>query len=133
LHWACKRCPVEIVEAILDKGVNIDELSTKSNWTPWMNAADDKKWDVVKFLLVRGANSLLVESQNMLNVLHIAASRGAPHDIIKDLIDHGADPLAITVQGKTPGDIASECGHPTTTAASIQLYVTPVKSANLLV
>jgi hypothetical protein len=30
LYWASKRCGIEVVEAILDKGVNIDGLSDVS-------------------------------------------------------------------------------------------------------
>jgi hypothetical protein len=30
LFWASRSCPIEIVEAILDKGVNIDELTPVS-------------------------------------------------------------------------------------------------------
>jgi hypothetical protein len=30
LYWASRECPIEVVEAILDRGVNIDELTPVS-------------------------------------------------------------------------------------------------------
>jgi hypothetical protein len=65
------------------------------------------------------------------NALHNAASRGAPDDIIKALIDAGADPKAKDYYGKTPADIARE--EFPATAAFIERFIAPIKSANLMV
>jgi ankyrin repeat protein len=66
-----------------------------------------------------------------LNALHCAAYRGAPDDIIKALIDAGADPKAKNIYGKTPADHAREYEHPAT-ASLIEQFIAPIKSANLM-
>jgi ankyrin repeat protein len=64
--------------------------------------------------------------------LHWAAAKGAPDDIIKALIDAGADPKAEDDEGKTPADYARENKH-LVTAAFIEQFIAPIKSANLMV
>jgi ankyrin repeat protein len=60
LYCASASCPTEVVEAILDKGVDIDEMSGSYNhYTPLSIAANYGKWDNVKLLLRRGANANL--------------------------------------------------------------------------
>jgi ankyrin repeat protein len=52
-------CTVEVVEAILNKGIDINLLS-KDNCTGLMSAAEYGNWDIVKLLLTRGANAKLL-------------------------------------------------------------------------
>jgi hypothetical protein len=66
------------------------------------------------------------------NALHWAAANGAPDDIVKTLIDAGADPQAKDKDGKTPADIARE-KYPATAALTEQYVSAPPKSANLMV
>jgi hypothetical protein len=66
------------------------------------------------------------------NALHWAAENGAPDDIVKTLIDAGADPQAKDKDGKTPADIARE-KYPATASYIEQYGMAPIKSANLIV
>jgi ankyrin repeat protein len=62
---ASQNCTSEIVEAIINKGVNIDGL-TKGNSTALMAAIWNKKWDNVNLLLRKGANATLVDNVRVL-------------------------------------------------------------------
>jgi ankyrin repeat protein len=74
-----------------------------------------------------------LNKKNGWNALHCAAGEGAPDDIIKALIDAGADLKAKNDEGKTPADLAREEKHPST-ASYIEQYISaPTKSANLMV
>jgi ankyrin repeat protein len=61
LYCATYGCPIEVVEAILDKGVNIDGL-TDGKWTALMGAAYYKKWDIIKLLVRRGADAKILDA-----------------------------------------------------------------------
>jgi ankyrin repeat protein len=65
-----------------------------------------------------------------LNALHFAALNGAPDDIIKALIDAGADSNAKDINGKTPADYARGKEYIATAALIEQFYQPPTKSAN---
>jgi ankyrin repeat protein len=130
LYYASVYCGIKVVEAILDKNVNIDGLST-GNWTALMNAASCKKWDVVNLLLRRGANAKLLDIYKW-NALHYAALRGASVDIIQTLIAAGADPETKDKYGKTPADIAREEDY-VVIAEFIEQFIVPTKSANFMV
>jgi ankyrin repeat protein len=62
--------------------------------------------------------------------LHYAAESGAPDDVIKALLDAGADPKAKDDDGRTPADIARENKETATASLIEQFYVPPTKSAN---
>jgi ankyrin repeat protein len=66
------------------------------------------------------------------NVLHYAAYQGSGGEIIKILIDAGADPLAVNAEAKTPVDFANQ-NNKTTTALYIEQFISyqrQTKSAN---
>jgi hypothetical protein len=65
LYCSCQIAPVEIVEAILDRGVNINAIS-KHNETAIMVAASFNRLDNLTLLLRRGANPLLVDEVSCL-------------------------------------------------------------------
>jgi ankyrin repeat protein len=65
--------------------------------------------------------------------LHHAARGGVPDDIIKALIDAGADPTAKNDDGETPADVARQEEHPATASLIEQYSMAPIKSANLMV
>jgi ankyrin repeat protein len=133
LHMICCCCDdVELLEAILDKGVNIDDV-TEFGWTSLQLSAERKKWDFVQVLLRRGADPSPVNSVCSISALHFAAIGCAPDNIIKSLLDTGADPKCQDFYGKNPADCAREKGN-TLIASYIEEYcVPPTKSANLLI
>jgi ankyrin repeat protein len=133
LYWACICCHDDVVEAILEKGVDINGLSNK-NVTAISGCAFNHKWDRLKMLLSRGANVNLLDTSNM-SPLHRTVDSiefEAPHDIIDALILAGVDPQGRDGDGKTPADIAREKGHETT-ALYIEQFYAPIKSANMMI
>jgi ankyrin repeat protein len=123
--WQCER---EIVEAILDKGVDINGLSL-DNWTPLMAACFECRWDIVTLLLSRGANASIPNTYKR-TALHIAARKKAPEEILKALLDAGADPKAEDVEDRTPADYANDIGDLLGAKLIREYCVRPIKSAN---
>jgi ankyrin repeat protein len=66
------------------------------------------------------------------SALHFAAYTGAPDEIIKALLDSGADPNIKNNKGKTSVDLAHQEGR-FGTASLIEQFIAPTKSANLIV
>jgi hypothetical protein len=65
--------------------------------------------------------------------LHFVAQHGAPDDIIKALIDAGADSKAKDYSGKTPVDAARQYKQTATASYIEQFSEPPTKSANFIV
>jgi ankyrin repeat protein len=130
LMCACSSCSVDVVEAILDKGIDVNTLSPH-HYTPLITAAAEKQWDTIKLLVQRGANGKLSNIYNK-NALHYAAFHGAPDDIIKSLIDAGANPTQIDTTGLTPSGCARTNSQFTSATCIEQYYYQPTKSANLI-
>jgi len=78
---------IETANTLLNQGADIDEFSI--GHTPLMSAASYGKFDMVKFLLDRGAG-INVKSDGGWTALKIASERGYS-DIVKLLLDRGAD------------------------------------------
>jgi hypothetical protein len=92
-----------------------------------MAAADRCKLDNLKVLLRRGANVNVLDGDG-LTALHIAAERGASNDIIKALIDAGADTTGGS-SGMPPAKYA-RIKQNTSTAEFIEQYSAMVQSKN---
>jgi ankyrin repeat protein len=129
IYWASMHCTEDVVEALIDKGVNIDMISV-GTFTPIIGAAAWGSWPVVKLLLNRGANVQHLDD-NKRNVLHWAAKQGAPDDIIKSIIDAGVNPLDKSTEGKTAADLARANNH-ISCALFIEQFYAPTKSANFI-
>jgi ankyrin repeat protein len=130
IYWASGRCNVEIVKAILDKGIDVNSLSD-GNQTALLSAAYYKKWDIIEYLLSRGADPRLFDVGNT-TVLHYAVEKNAPEHIVNILIEAGADAGALTLQGKTPSDIARANYYINLAELIDQYKKGPAKSANFL-
>jgi ankyrin repeat protein len=131
LYWASCSCPVEVVEAILDRGVDIDAVSGKDNSTALVGAIAYGKLDTVRLLLRRKADARIPTTGNY-SALHYAARDGVPNDIIIALIERGADLTLKNSNGQTAADFARYLGN-VSTALFIEQFYRPTKSANLLV
>jgi hypothetical protein len=53
LYCAVMRYAVEVVEIIIDKGVDVNGKSSRSEWTPLMGSAWHEKWDTLKYLVLK--------------------------------------------------------------------------------
>jgi ankyrin repeat protein len=127
LFWASAKCSMEIVQAILDRNVNVNELSCDDD-SALFGASYYQRSENVKLLLERGADASLVNTFNC-NALHYAMQNYAPIDIIEALIDGGADPRLINCDGKTSADIARENNW---YIYFIQQFFPSVKSAKVI-
>jgi ankyrin repeat protein len=130
LYWAVSKCSAKVVEALLDKGVDIDEKS-HYEMSPIHVAASISRWDSLIVLQQHGANMLAVNYRGW-TALHFAAWSGAPEYIIELLIKSGINPQDMESTGKTAIDFAIESYHPET-ATLIEQFCKPTKSANLVV
>jgi ankyrin repeat protein len=57
LFCATWKCSYEVVEAILNKGVDLNQISTSNNMTALVGTVDETRWDIVMLLLNRGADA----------------------------------------------------------------------------
>jgi ankyrin repeat protein len=132
LYWASYSCPVEVVQALLDRGLDINETSGRVVHTPLIGAAyQGTRWDTVLLLLNAGAEVQIYNIQNK-NALYFASEFGAPREIILALLDAGSDASIKAVEGLTAADIARKNEH-YDVANLIEGYSYQTKSANLFV
>ncbi len=100
LHLAAQMGYTELVQAFLQKDVNIINAQDKLGYTPLHLAILDSKLETVKALIAQGAK-IDMEAENGMTALHLAASRGY-FTMCQELLDRGADKKAKTKDGKTP-------------------------------
>jgi ankyrin repeat protein len=131
IYNAARYCSIEIVQALLQRGIDINTTSS-NNLTPLIGASGNKKWDTVLFLLSHGADGKLTTNDGY-NALHAAAREGAPTEILKALIDAGVDPTAKNHYKETPIDKARVEGNMETVEYLEMIINRPVKSANWVV
>jgi ankyrin repeat protein len=129
LYYSSRNCTLNIVQALVDRGVNINGLS-KDDWSPLMGAVNYKRWDNAKLLLERGANAQLYNKDGW-SAIQMAVYNNVPIDLLQDLIHHGADVLAKNPNGHNCFEIACDQGH-TELASYLEQYITPSKSANII-
>lgn len=88
LHFAARHGDVELVSALLDRGVSVHAKSGW-NWNALQCAAAEGNLEVVRFLAERGADVNNAGAHGGLTPLHEAA-RGGHHDVIAFLVEKGA-------------------------------------------
>jgi len=105
LHIAAAQGRLEMVKALLDAGAR--ELGDSAGWTPLHRAALGGKADVAAYLVARSFN---VRAKDGWTPLHAAA--GAVYDgswdILRLLLERGADPNARCAEGWTPLHAAAQ-------------------------
>ncbi|AWP12392.1 putative E3 ubiquitin-protein ligase XIAP [Scophthalmus maximus] len=108
LHWACSAGHTDIVEFLLDLGVEVN-LEDDALWTPLHIAASAGREDIVRSLISKGAQLNSV-NQNGCTPLHYAASKDR-YEIALLLLENGADPNATDKYESTPLHRASTKGN----------------------
>ncbi len=107
LHYAAVDKQLDDVKALIAAGAEIDAREDTGQYTPLMFAAQkDDNIEVVKALVEAGANVNLTDGIGETALLIATTSpgyngtRGA--EIIRYLLDHGADPHIASQNGTTP-------------------------------
>jgi ankyrin repeat protein len=110
LLYAVRQGNVEAVDALLDKGADIDQASA-DNTTPLMLATINGRFDLAMHLLERGANPTVATAAGGTPLYRVVDVQWAPKsfypqppaarqqntsylDLMRALLEHGADPNA---------------------------------------
>jgi hypothetical protein len=106
---AAQRNELATLQAMLaDKQVNVSVVRRRGNASALHMACEKGYSDMVAYLLSQGADPNLYNGRGRTS-LHVAATCQAPTDILKMLLDHGANPLAQdTHEGTLALDFALE-------------------------
>jgi len=107
LHHAVTSGNIKVVEIALDNSP--EDLSNQydaTGWTPILRCVIvGESVDVLKVMLHRGCNPNAIDKSNSKNCLMAAATMGKT-EMVRELIDSGADPTFKNLNGKTALDIA---------------------------
>jgi hypothetical protein len=106
LHIACKGGSVQVVEALLDFGADVD-VQDMFDDAPLHYAAPHNKADVCRVLLTRGANPDATNSDGETPLMKIAIS-GEALDAATVLLEAGADLELMDVRHNTALDLATD-------------------------
>jgi len=100
IHVAAMLGDVALIEALLDRGVDVNDQRNRPKWTPLHYAVNSGNVEAVKILLKRGADPNLADV-NGITPLHVA---GRSHDepIWTAITQMGGDPTAADMNGDTP-------------------------------
>jgi ankyrin repeat protein len=106
LHAACRDGHLGVVEFLISKGADLNDVVTEARWTPLLFAVfeseygdSSKKLQVVKSLITNGANVRAAATDGR-TALHGASRRGEA-ELALYLIEAGADVSAVTADGDT--------------------------------
>ncbi|XP_031786927.1 uncharacterized protein LOC107981092 [Nasonia vitripennis] len=101
LHLAVLYCRVELIEKLLQLGVDVQTFCDNGK-TPLLEAADNEKAELLMPLLVRYGASLNDRDPFGFNVLYyLASAPGGQHlDLARDLIKFGISPREITTNSE---------------------------------
>lgn len=103
IHWACSLGMVDVVRAMIAKGVSISATDFDGK-TPLFTAVSWGGISLVLYLLELGADPNIVD-RNQITPLHSACQSGLT-DVARALLANGADASMVDPTGKTPLDYA---------------------------
>lgn len=109
IHYASKKSGnIRILKLLIDFGAEVNIIDNKPGWTPLIYALHQNNIEGIKLLLKNGAN-LNIKYDFGYTSLHWAVLfyYRSP-DMIKSLLEAGADPTIENEDGKTPLDLANE-------------------------
>lgn len=133
LHWAASSNDTAVLDALLDGGADIEAPGAIfTGGSPMSDAVVFAQWQAARRLLQRGAATTLWQAA-ALGLLdrvrqHLRAQpppppeqvtnafwhacRGGQLEVAEQLLERGADPRWLGYDGKTPLDVARQCGVP---------------------
>ena len=106
LHNAASEGTPENIRVLLDAGADVTARNIWS-WTPLHHAASESTPENIRVLLNAGVD-VMVRDKFDRTPLHNAARFNDKIVVIEVLLEAGADPKAITENGKTPWDFAKK-------------------------
>ena len=92
--------------------IDSDRAGDETCEVPLVRAASDSQKSVVRALLHAGADPNQIEEDRDFSALYMATGRETDIEIVKMLLEAGADPLAETQMGETPLDHSKLHGSP---------------------
>lgn len=110
LMKACAEGCLDIVQLLINEGVNVNRAEPKKKYTPLIKATQFNKLDVIKLLVENGAEIDLADKFG--NTPLMIATQNDYVDIAEYFIEQGADVNAKTLIGYTPILYALELGRP---------------------
>jgi len=119
LMWAAFNGHTPVVEYLLDKGAAI-EAKDSSGRSALMYASSGPYAETVGLLLSKGAEVNVQGALEGFTALMTAAAEGQL-EVVRILLEHGADPSLKDQDGDTAGSFAEENGH----AAVVELLRNP--------
>jgi ankyrin repeat protein len=102
----------EAVKALINKGANVN-AANNNGWTPLMSAAQHGHLTTIQILLSAKGIDIDTKNSDGATALILAAANGKD-DIVKELINNGADVNITDNNGRTPQMWALQGGHQTT-------------------
>ena len=105
MHWAAATNDQALLEALLQKGADVNVVSPRDHSTP-LHAAAFMRWPEVAALLLDNGAAPNAQDQNGYTPLHFAA-RADQVTIVSALLQHGAMVDAKDSGGHTPADWAA--------------------------
>ncbi len=109
LIWASAGGHLDIVEALLASGADVNHILSDKKAGALHLAAQNGHANVVRALLGRGAAVNAADSRNA-TALHLAANKGHA-EVVRFLLDHGADVNARLRSGATALELAESNRH----------------------
>ena len=111
LHLACFSGGAQATLLLVERGADLEALSTASFACvrPLGTAAFARDGESAEVLLCAGAEPN-GRGEGDFTPLHTAAQNGDV-ELMRLLLEHGADADATASNGRTPGDLAREAGH----------------------
>ena len=133
LHWAASSNDVAVLDALLDGGADIEATgAVLTGGTPMSDAVVFGQWRAARRLLERGATTTIWQAaalgledrvrdfctieppaREQITNSFWHACRGGQQAVAQYLLDRGAELNWIGHDGKTPCDVAEECGNDT--------------------
>jgi ankyrin repeat protein len=99
-----------IVRLLIDCGADVNVADKDQKWTALHFAARDQKEPIVRVLLEAGAKVDPVDVFGNTPLWRAVSIASPDPNIVKDLLEHGADPYRKSNYGVAPIDIARERG-----------------------
>ncbi|TMW69777.1 hypothetical protein Poli38472_001933 [Pythium oligandrum] len=100
LHSVCMKGTADMVEMLLDKGIDPNGTTSLGDSSFQMAAANPKRDDIVTLLIARGFNVNRVDPVTQMSPLLQACAKGNVY-ATTFLLDHGADATTTTMDGCT--------------------------------